>query len=67
MLRLLYRERGKAVSRERFLDEVWGQDRFPTTRTVDQHMTKLRRKIEADHARPLHLLTVFGVGYRLEV
>jgi DNA-binding response OmpR family regulator len=67
MLRLLYRERGAAVSRERILDEVWGQDRFPTTRTIDQHITKLRRKLEPDPGNPRHLLTVFGVGYRLEV
>lgn len=66
MLKLLYRERGSAVSREQFLDDVWGQDHFPTTRTVDQHVTKLRKKVEPDPARPRYLLTVFGVGYRLE-
>jgi DNA-binding response OmpR family regulator len=66
MLRLLWRERGRPVSRELFLEEVWGKDRFPTTRTVDQHMAKLRQKVEADAARPKHLLTVFGIGYRLE-
>ena len=66
MLRLLWRERGHAVSRARFLDEVWGLDGFPTTRTVDQHVARLRQKIEADPAEPKHLLTVFGVGYKLE-
>jgi DNA-binding response OmpR family regulator len=66
MLKLLWRERGRPVSRERFLEEVWGQERFPTTRTVDQHMAKLRQKVEADPAHPRHLLTAFGVGYRLE-
>jgi len=66
MLRLLWRERGRPVTRQRFLDEVWGRDRFPTTRTVDQHVARLRQKIEPDPARPRHLLTVFGVGYRLE-
>jgi len=66
MLKLLWRERGRPVSRERFLEEVWGHERFPTTRTVDQHMVKLRQKVEADPARPRHLLTAFGVGYRLE-
>ena len=66
MLKLLWRERGKPVSRERFLDEVWGHAHFPTTRTVDQHVLKLRQKIELDPARPKHLLTAFGVGYRLE-
>lgn len=67
MLRLLWRERGKPVTRERFLDEVWGHDAFPTTRTVDQHVVKLRQKLELDPKAPRHLLTAFGVGYRLEV
>ena len=66
MLKLLWRERGRPVSRERFLEEVWGQERFPTTRTVDQHVVKLRQKIEADPANPRHILTAHGVGYRLE-
>ncbi|HTF89915.1 MAG TPA: response regulator transcription factor [Planctomycetota bacterium] len=67
MLKLLWQERGKAVSRERFLTDVWGHERFPSTRTVDQHMVKLRQKIELDPADPKHLLTAFGVGYRLEI
>jgi len=66
MLRLLWRERGRPVSRERFLEEVWGHESSPTTRTVDQHMLKLRQKVERDPAAPRHLLTAFGVGYRLE-
>jgi len=66
MLKLLWRERGRPVSRERFLDEVWGKTRFPTTRTVDQHVAKLRQKVELDPASPRHILTAFGVGYRLE-
>jgi DNA-binding response OmpR family regulator len=65
MLRLLWRERGKAVPRARFLDEIW---RAPdvTTRTVDQHVAQLRKKIERDPAHPTAVVTVFGVGYRLE-
>lgn len=66
MLRLLFRERGKPVSRTQFLDEVWGMDRFPTTRTVDQHVAKLRKKIEPDPKHPVYLVTVHGLGYRLE-
>lgn len=66
LLKLLWRERGRPVSRERFLDEVWGLDGFPTTRTVDQHVARLRRKLEADPRRPRHVLTVHGVGYKLE-
>ncbi len=66
MLRLLLRERGKVVSRNRFLHEVWGHDGCPSTRTVDQHVAKLRKKLEADPAAPRWLRTVFGAGYRLE-
>jgi DNA-binding response OmpR family regulator len=66
MLRLLYRNRGQTVPRRRFLREVWGHERMPATRTVDQHMAKLRQKVEADAANPRHIMTVFGVGYRLE-
>ncbi len=67
MLKLLWRERGRPVTRERFLADVWGHERSPTTRTVDQHMLKLRQKVERDPANPAHLLTAFGVGYRLNV
>ncbi len=66
MLKLLYRERGRPVSRTRFLEEVWGHDKFPTTRTVDQHVAKLRQKIEPEPGRPRHLVTVHGLGYRLD-
>ncbi len=67
MLRLLYRERGRPVARGRFLEEIWGDERFPTTRTVDQHVARLRKKLEADPAHPCHLRTVFGYGYRLDM
>ncbi len=65
MLRLLWRERGRPVSRERFLEVVWGHEKFPTTRTVDQHMVKLRQKVERDPGDPRFLVTAFGVGYRM--
>ncbi|MFN0066650.1 MAG: response regulator transcription factor [Limisphaerales bacterium] len=66
MLRLLAGARGGVVSRERFLDAVWGYGAFPTTRTVDNHVAALRQKVEPDPARPRHLLTAHGAGYRLE-
>lgn len=66
MLRLLWRERKKAVSRRQFLVEVWKKERLPTTRTVDQTMVKLRQKVEADPDRPVHIVTVHGIGYRLD-
>ena len=66
MLRLLAESRGKPVSRERFLDVVWGYTAFPTTRTVDTHMATLRAKIEPEPDNPRWIRTVHGVGYRLE-
>lgn len=67
ILRLLLETPGEPVSRERFLDVVWGVNAFPTTRTVDNHMAMLRSKIEPDSNAPRHLTTVHGVGYRLEL
>jgi len=67
MLRLLAEAEGEPVTRERFLDVVWGYGAFPTTRTVDTHMASLRAKLEPDPARPRWLKTVHGVGYRLEL
>lgn len=66
VLALLFRERGNAVSRDRILNEVWGIEYYGTTRTLDQVIVKLRQKIEADPGGPRHLLTVHGLGYRLE-
>ena len=66
MLALLYSHRGDAVSRESILNEVWGVDYYGTTRTLDQLIVKLRQKIEAAPGEPRHLLTVHGLGYRLE-
>lgn len=67
MLRLLAECAGEAISRERFLDVVWGYTAFPTTRTVDNHMASLRAKLEPDPEHPRYLHTVHGVGYRLEL
>ena len=66
MLRLLAEAHGGPVSRERFLDIVWGYAAFPTTRTVDMHIAALRRKIEKNPDDPRWIKTVHGVGYRLE-
>lgn len=67
MLRLLAETPGEPVSRERFLDLVWGYAAFPTTRTVDKHMAGLRARIEENPDEPQWLKTVHGIGYRLEV
>jgi DNA-binding response OmpR family regulator len=66
MLRLMAEAEGEPVTRERFLDVVWGYTAFPTTRTVDTHIASLRAKIEADPEEPRWIVTVHGVGYRLE-
>lgn len=67
VLQLLASCRGRTVSREKFLDVVWGYHAFPSTRTVDNFIAALRAKLEPDPSQPKHLLTVRGAGYRLEV
>jgi DNA-binding response OmpR family regulator len=67
MLRLLAEAPGEPVSRERFLDVVWGYTAFPTTRTVDNHIASLRSKLERNPDEPRWLKTVHGVGYKLEL
>ena len=66
MLELLARHAGEPVSREQFLDVVWGYAAFPTTRTVDNHIAGLRAKLEDDPSQPQWIITVHGLGYRLE-
>ena len=66
MLRLLLSRRGETVTRETFLEVVWGYHAYPSTRTVDNFIASLRTKIEADPSNPTHLVTVRGEGYRLE-
>src|SRR5580700_5338197 len=64
LLRHLVRSDGRVVSRKEILEEVWGLHEDTDTRAIDNFMVRLRRYIEADPARPRHLLTVRGVGYR---
>ncbi len=66
ILKLLAEHLGEPVTREQFLETVWGYNAYPTTRTVDNQFLSLRAKLETDPTRPRHLLTVHGVGYRLE-
>jgi DNA-binding response OmpR family regulator len=66
VLRLLAEAEGEPVSRDRFLDAVWGYTAFPTTRTVDMHIATLRSKIEKNPDKPRFIHTVHGIGYRLE-
>ena len=64
LLDYLMRRDGETVDRLQILEDVWDPNDEPTTRTVDQHVLKLRKKIEPDPKRPQHLLTVHRVGYR---
>lgn len=54
----------RVLTRDRLLNEVWGYNAYPTTRTVDNQILKLRQKLENDPANPKHLLTIYGAGYK---
>ena len=64
ILRLLYDHKGEAVTRDALLDSCWGIDYFPDSRTLDQHILLLRKKIEKDPANPIIIQTVRSIGYR---
>jgi DNA-binding response OmpR family regulator len=64
LLKLLSKHEGEVVSRDQILNEVWGYDNYPTTRTVDTFMHNLRQKIEDDPSHPAHLITVPWSGYK---
>jgi DNA-binding response OmpR family regulator len=64
LLRLLIFRRGEAVTRKDILTEVWGYDYPPDTRTVDNHIVRLRQKLEDDPKNPQHILTAHGRGYK---
>ena len=55
---------GEPLSRDRLLEEVWGYENYPTTRTVDTHLVRLRQKLEPDPEQPQYFLTVHGTGYQ---
>jgi DNA-binding response OmpR family regulator len=64
LLRALASRPGEVITRSELLDQVWGLEAYPTTRTVDNHVAGLRAKLEQDPAQPAHLVTVRGVGYK---
>jgi DNA-binding response OmpR family regulator len=64
VLRLLVQHRGRIVTRERLLEDVWGYEHYPTTRTVDNHILRLRQKLERSPSDPRHILSVYGEGYK---
>jgi len=64
ILRLMVSNKGVVISRDRLLNEVWGYDAYPSTRTVDNQIVKLRQKLEDDPENPRFILTVRGTGYK---
>lgn len=63
-LEFLVKNERRVISRDEMLNEVWGYENYPCTRTVDNHILRLRRKLEDDFSNPDHLLTIHGVGYK---
>ena len=66
LLEYLLRNSGRVLTRGQLIDRVWGADYVGDTKTLDVHVKRLRSKIEADPAKPQHLVTVRGLGYKLE-
>ena len=66
ILKMLISHQGEVVTRSDLLRTVWGYVHLPTTRTVDNHIARLRKKVEATPDNPVHVITVHGIGYRFE-
>jgi DNA-binding response OmpR family regulator len=64
VLRFFVTSPGRVISRDELLNQVWGFENYPCTRTVDNHVLRLRKKLEPDPACPVHFQTVHGVGYK---
>jgi two-component system alkaline phosphatase synthesis response regulator PhoP len=64
LLRYLIERKGETVTRDKLLEDVWGYDNYPSTRTVDTHIAKLRAKIGDSGSEPRFILTIHGVGYK---
>lgn len=64
ILQYLIKHKNQVISRDRFLDDVWGEDVYVFPRTVDTHISKLRKKIETDSANPKYIISVRGIGYK---
>lgn len=67
LLKFLFERAGEPVSRDEILDKIWGLESYPSSRTVDNFIVKLRRYLEANPAKPRHILTIYGQGYKLVV
>jgi len=67
ILKVFAKRPGEVVSRDVLLDEAWGYEDYPNTRTVDNHLVKLRKALEAEPEHPRYLVTIHGAGYKLDV
>lgn len=67
ILKVFARRPGEVVGRDVLLDEAWGYEDYPNTRTVDNHLVKLRRALEDEPDKPRWLVTIHGAGYKLDV
>jgi len=67
ILKVFAKRPGEVVSRDTLLDEAWGYEDYPNTRTVDNHLVKLRRALEDEPDKPRYLVTIHGAGYKLDV
>ena len=65
LIRLLHERKGQPVAREEILKRIWGLDSNPANRTIDNFVVKLRKKVEKKPNQPVHILTVYGYGYKL--
>ena len=64
LLKYLSQNQDRVFSRDQLLNDVWGYNSYPSTRTVDSHILTLRQKLEKDPSNPIHFLTVHNVGYK---
>lgn len=67
ILELLYSQKNEVVSRDEIIEKIWGEDQFPTNRTVDNYIVKLRKLLEADTTKNTSIRSVRGIGYQLNI
>lgn len=67
LLRLLISKKNEVVSRDEILDEIWGKDKFPTSRTIDNYILNFRKYFEPNPSKPLYFKSLRGVGYKFEI
>lgn len=65
ILELLYRKKNEGVDREEIIEKIWGEDKFPSNRTVDNYIVKLRKWCETDEDQPIEIQSIRGIGYKL--